>query len=64
MFDLNTITKAISLVGEATAAGKTLFEEFIPLLHGADQDTLKAQYAAARGVSDGNHASLQDELRG
>lgn len=64
MFDLTTILRAISIVGDATTAGKALFDQFIPLLHGADQDALKKLYAEARAKSDADHSGLQAELRG
>lgn len=63
MFDLTTIIKAIGLVGDATEAGKALYEGFIAVTRGETQDELKQRYAAARAKSDSDHASLQEELR-
>ncbi len=60
MFDMATIVEALSLVGEATPAGALLFEGFIAATRGADQDDLKARYAAARAESDDLHTRVQD----
>ena len=64
MFDLDTILKAAQLVGEATDAGKAIYEGFIAVTDGSDQATLKERYAAARKQSDAVHDELQDEVGG
>lgn len=63
-FDLDTIIKAIQLVGPLTDAGKLLYSEFMTLLHGSDQDKLKAAYFQAMETSDQQHGELQGELKG
>jgi hypothetical protein len=63
-FNLDTILKAIELVGETSAAAKQIFEGFIAVTGGETQENLKARYAAARAKSDGDHTALQDELGG
>ncbi|WP_343518080.1 hypothetical protein [Sphingomonas sp.] len=58
--DLRTILKAIELVGDNLPAAKALYEGFIAVTRGADQDELKARYEAAKLASDELHQRIQD----
>lgn len=60
MFDLTTIIKAVQLVGEATPAAIKLYEGFIAVTRGGDQQELKQRLAAARAWSDDLHQRVQD----
>lgn len=60
--DLATILKVMQIVGPATEAAKAIYEGVVPLLKGADQDTLKRRYAEARQRSDNTHAAIQRDL--
>lgn len=62
MWNLNTIMKAIELVGTATPAGKAIYDGFVALTTGKDQDDLKARYAAAQARTDDLHQDVQREL--
>jgi hypothetical protein len=58
--DLRTILKAIELVSDNLPAAKALYEGFISVTRGADQDELKQRYEAAKLASDDLHAKVQD----
>ncbi len=58
--DFATIIKAISLVGDATPAAIKLYEGFIAVTRGGDQDELKSRLADARAKSDDLHQRVQD----
>lgn len=60
MFNLPTILKAIELVGNNLPAAKALYEGFILVTRGADQDELKQRYEAAKLKSDELHQRVQD----
>lgn len=62
MFDLQTILKAIQIVGAATPAAKAIYDGFVDVLGEKDQAALKARYADARKRSDSLHQQVQDEL--
>ena len=64
MFDLQTILKAIQIVGAATPAAKAIYDGFVDVLGEKDQATLKARYADARERSDNLHEQVQNELGG
>lgn len=57
--DYRTILKAIELVGEVTPAAMKLYEGFIAVTRGTDQDDLKARYAEAKARSDYLHNRVQ-----
>lgn len=58
--DLRTILKAIELVGDNLPAAKALYEGFIAITGGADQDELKQRYEVAKAKSDELHDKVQD----
>lgn len=60
--DLTTILRAIAIVGEATDAGRALYEGFIAITGGADQVTLKKRYQEARDRSDRLHDRVQQAM--
>lgn len=60
MFNLPTILKAIELVSDNLPAAKALYEGFIAVTRGADQDELKARYEQAKLRSDELHGKIQD----
>ncbi len=62
MFDLDTIMKAISLVGETTDIGHKLYNDFVAITEGETQAGMKERYAAARQRSDDVHAAMQRDL--
>lgn len=62
MFDLQTILKAIQIVGSATPAAKAIYEGFVDVLGEKDQATLKASYAEGRKSSDRLHNEVQEHL--
>lgn len=62
MFDLQTILKAIQIVGSATPAAKAIYEGFVDVLGEKDQATLKARYAEARERTDDLHSEVQERL--
>lgn len=64
MFDLDTIMKAISIVGATTEAGLKLYQDFHALTSGETQAALQKRYAAARQRSDAIHAAVQHDLGG
>jgi hypothetical protein len=57
--DLRTILKAIELVGENLPAAKALYDGFILVTRGADQDELKQRYEAVKLASDELHSKVQ-----
>ncbi len=57
--DLATIIKAIEIVGAVTPAAMRLYEGFMALASGADQDELAKLYADARLQSDRLHDQVQ-----
>lgn len=59
MFDLETILKAIKIVGAVTPAAKAIYDGFMSVLGETDQATLKVGYAAARERTD----DINDEMR-
>ena len=62
MFDLDTIMKAITIVGAASEAGKKLYADFTAITSGETQAGLKERYAAARDRSDAVHDAIQHDL--
>jgi len=58
--DLRTILKAIELVGDNLPAAKALYEGFILVTRGADQEELKRRYEEAKAKSDDLHGKVQD----
>lgn len=65
MFDLNTILRALPVVGPLVAAApefKNLFDMAVTVLHPQDQEHAKAAYAAAIADNDEGHARLQGKL--
>lgn len=57
--DFATIIKAIQLVGDATPAALKLYQGFIAVTRGTDQDELKQRYELAKATSDELHAKVQ-----
>jgi hypothetical protein len=57
--DLRTILKAIELVGDNLPTAKALYEGFILVTRGADQDELKARYEEAKRKSNELHSRVQ-----
>lgn len=62
MFDLDTILKAIQIVGATTEVGHRLYADFVALTSGETQQQLKDRYAAARERSDALHTAIQQDL--
>lgn len=58
-FNLDTILKAIELVGPATKAATDLYEGFIAITGGETQEELKTRYEAAKAASDAAHDDVQ-----
>lgn len=58
--DMRTILKAIELVGDSLPAAKALYEGFIAVTRGADQEELKQRYEAAKAKSDEMYQRIQD----
>lgn len=59
MFSLQTILKAIELVGDATPAAKALYEGFIAVTRGDTQAELKQRYADMKARTDDLHNRVQ-----
>lgn len=65
MFNLDTILKALPVVGPLVAAApefRDLFNMAVQVLHPKDQETAKAAYAAAIADNDEGHDRLQRKL--
>lgn len=56
---MRTILKAIEIVGDNLPAAKALYEGFIAVTRGADQDELKSRYGEAMAQSDDLHSRVQ-----
>jgi hypothetical protein len=62
MWNLDTIMKAIQIVGAATPAAKAIYDGFQAVLGDKDQASLKERYAEARKASDDLHDNVQAKL--
>lgn len=58
-WSIDTIVRAIELVGPATQAAEAIYEGFVALTDGTDQEELQKRYAAARQASDAAHDAVQ-----